>query len=187
MNFFKGMKKLPYPGLRNIKTALSMVICLCIYKSMGREGVSMAAIAALICMQDSVEKSIQIGANRVLGTIIGGVFGIAFTNISFIQLHEAIWMLVFFILVVLLIYVCNLIKKTESIVISCVVFVVIALSSDMDAPLVYSINRVLDTLIGIVTAFLVNRFLFRPKAKEPVLEAIPEALPEEPANEEPPQ
>lgn len=159
-------KKIPYPGFRNIKTALAVLICVASYELIDRGGTAMAAIAAIICMQDSVEKSIQSGKDRVMGTALGGLFGIVFESLGLFQGSSAVRFASIFIGVVIFIYICNCLKKNENIVIGLVVFIVIAIDSEMDAPFLYSLNRALDTIVGIVVAILVNQFLFRPKPEQ---------------------
>ena len=63
-------------GLRNIKTALAVAICMVIFQVIGRENAFYACIAAVICMKDTVSSSFTMGKNRLIGTIIGGLFGI---------------------------------------------------------------------------------------------------------------
>ena len=59
---------LPHIGSRNIKTALSVLICLIFWPNS-----LFAAIAAVICVQSTIENSLKIGLNRLIGTLLGGV------------------------------------------------------------------------------------------------------------------
>ena len=63
--------ELPHIGSRNIKTALSVLICLIFWPNS-----LFAAIAAVICVQDTVENSVKIGLNRLIGTLLGGILGV---------------------------------------------------------------------------------------------------------------
>ena len=66
------MKHLDIPnlGYRNIKTSLAVLICLLLMpKSLN------APIASIISMQSTVEDSVEIGLNRLIGTFLGGLLG----------------------------------------------------------------------------------------------------------------
>ena len=160
------LKKMPYPGLRNIKTALAGTFCIVLYLLLGRvEGLALACIAAFICVQDSVDKSWGMARDRVFGTLLGGAFAIAAGQIYALEQHLVVVVAVAFVGVVLYIFVCNLLKIEGSILIGLSAYVVIlfgAGSTDL-APLPIAINRTLDTLVGIVVGCGVNILLFRPR------------------------
>lgn len=155
-------KKLQPPGFRNIKTAIAVFLCLLFYSIINREGSIFAIMAILICMQDRVEKTIQEGINRIFGTVIGATFGIVFVYIN-LEIFNFFWQYVVLTIgLILLIHICNLIKIKKSVVIAGIVYFVIILGAG-DDPIWYSIHRTIDTLIGIVLAALINRFMFVPK------------------------
>ena len=62
----------PKIGLRNIKSAISVFICLVLLK----DNHFYASIAAIICLQTTVANSIKVGKNRAIGTILGGLWGL---------------------------------------------------------------------------------------------------------------
>lgn len=153
------------PGLRNIKTAIAIILCIALYSYIEREGVVLAAIAALICMRDSVEKSIEEGQNRMIGTALGGLLGVLFLYIPFLKINYFLWLVMVFLGIVFLIQCFNLFKIRDSISIGCIVFLIIVIQAEEGAyfaPFIYALNRVLDTFIGIIIATGVNYFLFRP-------------------------
>jgi uncharacterized protein len=161
------LKRIRYPGLRNIKTSLAIGICIVLYTFIidRSNGLILACIAAIICMQDSVEKSFVEAGNRLKGNILGGFFGIIFLKISFFHANQYIWILGVTLGVIVLIYTFNIINK-DSLVLGLVIFLIIVLENGYDdyvAPLLYSINRMVDTSIGIVVGVLINYYLFRPK------------------------
>ncbi|MCL1996973.1 MAG: aromatic acid exporter family protein [Defluviitaleaceae bacterium] len=181
----KIIKKTPPPGFRNIKTAIAIFIALVFYSSINREGVSFALIAILICMQDSVEKSITEGRNRTIGTIIGAIFGSVFVHIFTDVYGATIFGYYFWIAVgvVVLIHICNMLNIKGSIVIGCVVYLMIILGADYDS-VTYAINRTIDTVFGIVLAVLINRYLFKPKAEVITEESVEEPKEETQENKE---
>jgi uncharacterized membrane protein YgaE (UPF0421/DUF939 family) len=144
-------------GMRNIKTAIAVFISIVISKLLKMEYPFYAAIAAIISMQSSVEASFKAGRNRMLGTFIGAVVGFICALISpGNALASAIG-------IVVVIYLCNILKWKESASIGGIVFLAIMLNLKGNSPLLYSINRILDTFLGIMVAILVNYFIVPPK------------------------
>ena len=153
--------ELPHIGSRNIKTALSVLICLIFWPNS-----LFAAIAAVICVQDTVENSGKIGLNRLIGTLLGGILGVIllFTinklNLtSFSTIITAIG-------VSLIIYICNLIKKPAACSIASIVLIGILISQSYDNPLIYSIRRTVETAFGIIVAIIINKYVHPPKNKK---------------------
>lgn len=155
MNLFM----LPKIGMRNIKTALSVLICILLLRILGRPFPFYACIAAAICLQDTVKNSFKMGKQRMLGTIIGGAVGMAlasleesFNIVTFIPILTAI-------AIVLVIYICTIIKKPGSVSISCIVLLAIMTNLRDTTPILYGLNRMFDTAVGIVVAILVNKYI----------------------------
>lgn len=161
-------------GMRNIKTALAVFACLMIYHFWGRDSYMLAAISAIICMQDTVEKSVSSGLNRCAGTAIGAALGTGLLYLR--ELSPFDGMVLFATLgTILLIALCNAINKQDAIVIGCVVFLTVVLGQTEQTPIVYGINRLLDTFLGILIAILINRFIRNPdkRVQEPDSEPQP--------------
>jgi uncharacterized membrane protein YgaE (UPF0421/DUF939 family) len=145
-------------GMRNIKTSIAVVISILISRAFKMEYPFFAAIAAVISMQGSVESSFIAGRNRMFGTIIGALIGFICGSIQ----PENILLVGLGIIVV--IYLCNILKWKESSSIGCVVFCAIMLNLKGSDPMIYSLNRILDTFIGIVVSLGVNYFIAPPKS-----------------------
>lgn len=144
-------------GMRNIKTALAVLICLLISKVFNLEYPFYAVIATIIAMENSVTNSYTVGKNRVMGTIVGAIFGMGF---ALIDPHSAIFSAVG---IVVVIYICNLLKWNKSVSIASIVFLAIMLNlRPGENPWFYGMNRVLDTLIGIGVAVIINYLVFPP-------------------------
>ena len=146
-------------GMRNIKTAIAVVLSILISKAIKMEYPFYAAIASIISMQSSVEDSFKTGRNRMLGTIIGAIIGFLCALIN----PESLILVGLGIVIV--IYLCNLLSWKESSSIGCVVFCAIMLNIKGNNPLFYSLNRILDTFVGIIVAIGVNYFIVPPKSK----------------------
>jgi len=152
--------KFKKPGMRNIKTAIAVVISILISKLFKMEYPFYAAIASVICMQSSIENSIETGKNRMLGTVVGALFGficavIAPGNVFLLGLG-----------IVGVIYVCNIFKWNNSASIGCVVLCAIMLNLKEGSALLYSVNRIFDTFVGITVAVAVNNFISPPNEKD---------------------
>ncbi|WP_010293206.1 FUSC family protein [Clostridium senegalense] len=144
------MKKI---GMRNIKTAVSVFICIVISRIFKFSSPFYACIAAVICMQSTVETSFEVGKNRLIGTTFGAVLGVAF---SYIMPNSVILTAVG---ISLLIYLCDVINKNKSTTISCIVFVAIMTNLKDKSPFEYGVNRFLETALGIIIAVLVNKYI----------------------------
>ncbi|ERI95663.1 hypothetical protein HMPREF1982_00137 [Clostridiales bacterium oral taxon 876 str. F0540] len=144
-------------GMRNIKTAIAVVISVIISKLLKMEYPFYIAIASIISMQSSVEASFKAGRNRMLGTLIGAIVGFFLSsinpgNIILIGLG-----------IIAVIYLCSIFNWEQSTSIACVVFCAIMMNLKGSSPFLYSVNRLLDTFIGIIVAVGVNYFISPPK------------------------
>lgn len=156
--------KLKKIGMRNIKTAFSVFICVALSQVFNREYIFYAAVAAVIGMQSSVSDSFKAGKNRMLGTIVGAFIGLI---CALIRPGNAV---LCGIGIVIVIYICDLLDWKKSVPISCTVFLVIMLSLNGRPPVTYSINRTIDTVLGIAVAVLVNYFISPPKYRDKIYE-----------------
>lgn len=152
--------KLPQIGLRNIKTAIAVLICLVSFHIFDRNPIY-AAIAAIVSMQSTVENSISVGIDRLIGTAIGGAIGILFILTKFAFFNIWIYYCMIAIGIVAVIYINVLIKKPGSVSISCIVFLIIMVNAEsmtqtLALSLEYAGNRMLDTAIGVVIGVAVN-------------------------------
>lgn len=151
-------------GMRNIKTTLSVFICLLLFESINRENSIFACIAAVICMQNTVVDSVEKGIARVIGTIVGGMIGAAVLFIVNTFFNDDILIFIIPLGIMVLIQVCVAINMKQSVVICCVVYLSIMITKNHDnGYLLYTINRVLDTSVGILIALLVNKYVEIPE------------------------
>jgi len=144
-------------GMRNIKTAIAILVCLIIANLLQLQYPFYAAIATVISMENSVTNSFTAGKYRMMGTFVGAGAGLAFATIQ----PENIWLCALGTIVA--IYICNLLRWNKSIPIAIIVFLAIMLNLQGDSPIHYSINRIIDTLIGVGVAVMVNYLVFPPK------------------------
>lgn len=160
------LKKIPHPGLRNIKTALAATLCIIGYTLFGSpDGLPLACIAIFISMQDSVDKTWKVGKDRVLGTLLGGSLASLVGLIRVIDQHLAVLAAAAFVGIVLYIFICSLLKFEGSIVIGLSTYIIITFGpqAGLVEPLWLAFTRTLDTMIGLVIGGTINALIFRPR------------------------
>jgi len=150
-------------GMRVVKTVAAVTICLFIaWLIDSRDSLPIAAIAALVTMQATQSETLHTGVFRVLGTIIGGAFGLITVLIGLVLPYYADGLIIVVIPLMLLLnlYVCNILKMQDSCTISCVVTIIVAahivMDSTFDETIMYTFIRLRDTLIGVVMATIIN-------------------------------
>lgn len=165
MNIFnKEIKtKLPKIGMRSIKTFIATLLAIMVSNILGFDYPFYAAWTAFLCIQSSIIGSSEIAVKRSMGTIIGGIFSLGYL----LLMPEHIYAIPFGILGI--IYLCNLLEKSDLIAIACVVFLVISFREntvqDFNA-VTHVINRMLETFIGIIIAIIVNYYIKPPNPFE---------------------
>lgn len=179
------MKKHFPIGMRTAKTALSVLICLLIYKlfyylnmHFGENGIvsfvhdyffgtspSFACIAAVICLQDTIESSVQFGISRILGSVLGGIAAVflSLVNANFLASRGDIFVCVFG--VILLIWICNTISRKEASSITVITFLIIIIGIDFARPIVAAVNRSFGTAIGAAISIFINKTVKAPVIK----------------------
>lgn len=153
-------------GMRNIKTALAATLCALLYLPFDRNP-TFACIGAIFGIGSDMENSKLNGGNRFIGTIIGG-----FTGMGLFTLYTLFYpsgrttplMLLFvFIGVVVVILISQIFEWYGAIPPGGVVLCIILFNTPVDHYVTYSLNRMLDTGIGVAVALLVNHLLPREK------------------------
>lgn len=143
-------------GMRTMKTALSVFLCIITLNLLKIQYPFYACIAAVISMQSSVSDSFITGKNRMIGTSVGALIGLIF---ALIRPENSI---LTGIGIIAVIYFCNMLNKRSSINIACIVFLAIMTNMKGQNPFAYSVTRLLETFIGIAIAVLVNYLIAPP-------------------------
>lgn len=163
-------------GLRTIKTAIAVMMCLLVQLLVPSLSALNASIAAIVCMRETPGKSWETGVNRFIGTLIGGAFGFIWVNMAQIIPLYNTWIYILMIPVgmILCISTCVWMKKFDAVIICCVVFLIITLDQEVASgqPLIYVGMRIIDTTLGIFFATLINKFFFPYKGKPTGLSGI---------------
>ena len=148
-------------GARNLKTSLSVFICIIVFELLGRSSAFFACIAAMMCMQDTVENSYKMGKSRMIGTITGGLVGLALTFIALNFNITRFSGIITGIGIVITIYLLNVFNRKGSVSIACIVLIAIMTNLHGKAPYAYAVDRIIDTFIGIIIALLINNYIYK--------------------------
>ena len=159
--------KIHLPGQRILRTVLAVWLTIGIYFFVrgDAEASFLAVIAAIACIQPSLENTKTAIRGRVLGTLLGEAWGLVllfFESAVFgDRIAEAVHLILTGLFVGLIIYICSLTGLFEHAFFSVVVYLVIALSHSEDVnPMIYVIIRLVDTLLGIAVGTFINALHF---------------------------
>ena len=173
MNSLKNQFKL-HIGQRNIKTAVAATICALGYFLIDRNP-TFACIGAVFGMGSDMGNSYLNGGNRFFGTVIGGFLGMALFRIYIIFYPEGgyhlLLALMIFIGVVILILLSQMFHWPGAIQPGGVVLSIILFNTPVETYISYSLNRMLDTGIGVLVALLIN-YLFPRDHISPILKIL---------------
>lgn len=153
----------PLPGQRIFRSMVAVILCFVIYELRGRQGIPFySAIAVLQCMQPYRQSMKKVAKKRVTGTAVGAFWGMIVLMIDLYVLpvsyrDSLIPLVLAGIFTGVVLYFTVLLQVTEAAYFSCVVFLSITVNHVTDVqPLLFVANRVLDTLIGVLLAAVVN-------------------------------
>lgn len=151
-------------GMRNLKTALAATLCALLYFPLDRNP-TFACIGAIFGMGSDMDNSKLNGGNRLFGTVIGGLVGMAVFQV-YIWIYpdgemRPLMLLFLFIGVILLVLMSTLFQWPGAIPPGGVVLCIILFNTPVDTFISYSLNRVFDTAIGVIIGIATNYFLPR--------------------------
>ncbi len=166
------MNKKPNPlhiGQRNIKTAFATALTAFLYFLVDRNP-TFACIGAIFGMGSDMGNSKLHGGNRFFGTLIGGVLGMLLFRFYIIFYPEGgihlFLLLPLFVGVVLLILFSQLFHWVGAVQPGGVVLCIILFNTPVETYISYSINRIIDTGIGVLVALAINALLPRERLEK---------------------
>lgn len=173
---------MPKIGLRNIKTALAILITLLFYlliHVIDPEIASLwyspffAGIAAAYSLQSDYTASFRQARIRSMGSVIGGIYGVFIVNMYEMVLHNPIEtslinslnLLTFYLLVAIavvpLIYSTVIMKQTMATFVTVLTYLSITVSIRNNLPIEYfAVNRIFSTIFGVLVALMINGIHF---------------------------
>ena len=150
--------------MRLIKTTVAVFFCLVIQALFRKESTMFyGAIAAVMCMQTTPQKTVHTGIHRFLGTLAGALVGfLVLESTGYIPGYYP-WshLLVIPAGMLLAAWGCVRLGRKDSVAICCIVYLSIVTNFDRTIADtgIYVITRIVDTGIGIAVTTLVNRYL----------------------------
>lgn len=156
-------------GQRNIKTALTACLCAFVYFLIDRNP-TFACIGVIFGMGSDMTNSKLHGGNRFFGTLIGGLLGMVLFRFYIIFYPEGglhpFLLVPLFIGTVLLILFCQWFRWVGAVQPGGVVLCIILFNTPVETYISYSLNRIVDTGIGVLLALLVNALLPRERLEK---------------------
>lgn len=157
----------PKVGWRMIKTMLAATLIALAYSFWGRNP-CFACIGAVFGMGNVLAVGRTSGGNRFIGTIMGGVIALLF----YPMYHYEMWGIPSWVYLsiglLVLLYIGELLGAVGGIQPGAVVFYVVILTVPEATYIQYTLNRMLDTGIGVAVALGLDRILPSPKEEAPI-------------------
>lgn len=171
----KERRRFPAVGQRIIRSTIAVACCFIIYYLRGKNGIPFySALAVLQCMQPYNTGMKEMAKKRTTGTFVGAFWGLIVILIlqgtggeNAVEESFLKYMLIALFTGIVL-YSTVLLDLKKSSYFSCVVFLSITVMHITDDnPILFVMNRVLDTMIGIGLAIVIHSFhLPREKHRE---------------------
>ena len=163
----------PPVGMRMVKTAAAVLICLLVSMAVDREDMRIySSIAALLCVQPYAEDTKRMAIQRTVGTAIGSVFGI--TTLLLEMALDIRGTLVGYIVIAAVtvpnLWIAVALKSANAAALSGIVFLSITVTHVTDAsPWIFAWYRASETLVGIVVGIAVNAFQLPRRKRRDIL------------------
>ena len=165
---------LPHLGMRIVKSAVAVFLCMCVYELRGRAGLPFfSALAALASLQPYREANRADARQRIVGTLLGGAFGLfavlVFQNLP--EPYQNYWVrhCMDAALVAVVLYTAVALRQKSAAFFSSIVYLCITMYYMEGDAFSYVCNRVVDTLIGLVVGTAVNALQLPRRKRKDVL------------------
>lgn len=151
-------------GMRVLKTALAVGICLTVRWLAGGAGLEYTTIAAVLAMQQSPDKTFSAGIHRLVGTLfgaVGGFFVVSLAQSIPMEIYSTLQILIIPLGLVLVSWLCLSFKQASGVALSCVTYLGIVTNfTTITNTGTFVVGRLLETALGVVVAALVDYFVF---------------------------
>lgn len=169
------MKSGLHIGMRKIKSLLAVILSFLIWQSIRIVFTKIeihpifAYIYAIIEMRENPEKTINFGKLRIKATLIGLVIGLIFVTISIMLSSKVnnVWIqtMIEFVLILLAVLIALSVGEIAGCKnfcgIAAIITVICMVSHSDEDRYLYAVMRVLQTLIGVFSAAVVNTFIHK--------------------------
>lgn len=175
------MKQIPKIGLRIIKSAVAVFLCYLFNYFRGENGIVFySQLSVLWCIQSYISTTKQNANQRIAGTFIGAGFGLV-VLLFFLLIRNAelqvgdfsmylIKGLITSVVIIIVLYATVILNKKNASYFSCVVFLsIVVIHGGDNNPFIFTLNRVIDTMVGILIGVAVNLFHLPRKQHKEIL------------------
>ena len=159
-------------GMRIIKTVIAVFLC-GLLAFLRDKSALYSMFAALFCIQNSAGKTIESSISRALGTLIGGVVGVltVYSMDTLNILHiDLLRYLIMSVLLIPVIEFCLAIKKPDCAGMACMVVMCLVVDPG-NKPAVDSIERLFETVVGVMLACGIDVLLPYQQPAQPAVES----------------
>ncbi len=159
-------------GMRIIKTVIAVFLC-GLLAFLRDKSALYSMFAALFCVQNSAGKTIESSISRALGTLIGGVVGVltVYSMDTLNILHiDLLRYLIMSVLLIPVIEFCLAIKKPGCAGMACMVVMCLVVDPG-NKPAVDSIERLFETVVGVMLACGIDVLLPYQQPAQPAVES----------------
>ena len=175
------MKQIPKIGLRIIKSAVAVFLCYLFNYFRGENGIIFySQLSVLWCIQSYISTTKQNAWQRIVGTFIGAGFGLVVLLMFMMMRNTGLSSndLLFYLTkglitsigIIFVLYVTVVLKKKNASYFSCVVFLsIVVIHGGDNNPFIFTLNRVVDTMVGIFIGVAVNLFHLPRKQHKEIL------------------
>jgi len=140
------------------KTALAAALCWWLALHLGLHDGYWGSISAIIVLQSNFGSTITASRDRILGTLIGSLFGFSFSLIGVLP-----WNYIGAVLAAVI--VCGLLGLRSSSRLAGVTITIVMLVQSTGSHWIVALHRVGEVLLGIVVALAVSTFVFPDRAR----------------------
>lgn len=156
-------------GLRTLKTAIAVAICMIISHLIARDSPVLSCLAAVYCMRTNTKSTMLFGKHRIFGTLTGGIVSVLAIILQNIFTRNIFTdTVIVFISIILIVLICNMRKHPESIITAASTMLIICFNTPATETITYAFLRMLDVLIGAGVAIAVDFTLPASKIKTDV-------------------
>lgn len=152
-------------GLRTLKTALAVMIIITVFYFFHRPPF-VAALASVFALRESWDKTLSFAKIRLISNTVGGLLALIYFLVH-AYTHHATWVSMIFLpfLVIIAIIFLDGFNFNSGVIGALAALLMISLNIPAGATVLYVIDRIIDTFIGVLVSIGVNRFA-SPKSKK---------------------